>query len=202
MANLSADFPQITSRMVNPDGTITEAWYLFLVQIFNRTGGTGGGGSALTPDEIIEAAFSQLPIDTPFVSPSAVLPEPTFTPWVADTFSDQSVTPPVNAPLALTEMSVAQPSTHGFMGDIVYPPQATELPSEVFSLSTPSSPRGVVAGRRQALSIDGGTVTGITLSRGSWTRNLAPSTQLIEMNTGDIVVVTYTAAPALTLLPR
>ena len=215
MANLNADFPQITARLVNPDGTITEAWYIFLVQIFRRTGGTGGGGSSLTPDEIIDASFAQIPLNTPYVSPEVSLPEGTFTPPVSNNLLAECVTPPGEAikyfsesyapsgnSCALTETISAQSFSVYPLDDIIFAPQPLEMPSEAFSLPAPLPSRSVVATRRQALSIDGGVVTSISISRGSWSRNLSTSTEMVEMNTGDIVTLAYSVAPTLTALPR
>lgn len=42
MSNFQADVPLINVPFVRPDGRVNEAWFLFLLQLFRRTGGTSG----------------------------------------------------------------------------------------------------------------------------------------------------------------
>lgn len=51
--NLSANFPQLGTPLVDPQtGRLTQAWYLFLAQIFNRTGKEDGVSAASLQSEI------------------------------------------------------------------------------------------------------------------------------------------------------
>lgn len=52
------------------------------------------------------------------------------------------------------------------------------------------------------LVVDGGTVTGLSLKRGTQTVSLPVSTPLVPMDNGDSLVITYTSAPTLTWIPR
>lgn len=42
MSNYAADVPLINEPFVRPDGRVSEAWFMFLIQLFRRTGGTSG----------------------------------------------------------------------------------------------------------------------------------------------------------------
>jgi hypothetical protein len=42
MSNYAADVPLINVPFVRPDGRVSEAWFMFLIQLFRRTGGTNG----------------------------------------------------------------------------------------------------------------------------------------------------------------
>lgn len=45
MSNLQTNVPLVNTKFVDEAGNITEPWFLFLVQLFRRTGGSSGGGS-------------------------------------------------------------------------------------------------------------------------------------------------------------
>ena len=42
MSNYVADVPLMNEPFVRPDGRVSEAWFMFLIQLFRRTGGTSG----------------------------------------------------------------------------------------------------------------------------------------------------------------
>jgi hypothetical protein len=42
MSNYAANIPLINVPFVTPDGRVSEAWFMFLIQLFRRTGGTSG----------------------------------------------------------------------------------------------------------------------------------------------------------------
>lgn len=42
MSNYQADVPLINVPFVGPDGRVSEAWFMFLIQMFRRTGGAAG----------------------------------------------------------------------------------------------------------------------------------------------------------------
>jgi hypothetical protein len=62
MANFQANVPLINSPFVDKNGNITEAWFIFLVQLFRRTGGTGGGDGNLTLADVLSLEAIQAPI--------------------------------------------------------------------------------------------------------------------------------------------
>lgn len=69
MANLNSDFPYLSTPFVNPNGTLTEPWYLLLVQLWRRTGsgeGTPSGGDTINnyiTNEFIEAVGGSVNAD-------------------------------------------------------------------------------------------------------------------------------------------
>lgn len=73
MANLSTNLPLIDVPLVNENGNITEAWFLFLVQLFRRTGGESGGGStSLTVGDVLALEETFAPS---VANPDEALPE-------------------------------------------------------------------------------------------------------------------------------
>lgn len=53
MANLKTEIPLIDAPFVNDTGHITEAWFIFLLQMFRRTGGATGGDGQLTVGDVL-----------------------------------------------------------------------------------------------------------------------------------------------------
>ncbi|HEF4757106.1 hypothetical protein KTF24_13835 [Burkholderia multivorans] len=61
MANLQTNVPLIDVPPIDPKtGKWNEAWFIFLVQLFRRTGGTGGNDGQLTLDDVfsVEETFA------------------------------------------------------------------------------------------------------------------------------------------------
>lgn len=60
MTNLTADMPLIEVPLVDQNGTINQAWFMFFVQLFRRTGGGGGSATSLTIGDVLalEETFS------------------------------------------------------------------------------------------------------------------------------------------------
>lgn len=91
-ANLQTNVPLINVPFVDKNGNVTEAWFLFLVQLFRRTGGTSGGGGTLTLADVLAL-------------------EETFGVSMTDTGS------PLTA-----EASFAQPQPDPGLGDMIFAP--------------------------------------------------------------------------------
>lgn len=66
------------------------------------------------------------------------------------------------------------------------------------------SPMTYTAASRMSLHVAGGTVSAIAFKRGTTTLGLAVQSagQLIPLNPGDQVVITYTVAPTITYVSR
>jgi ribosomal protein L5 len=68
MSNYAADVPLINVPFVTPDGRVSEAWFMFLIQLFRRTGGSGGSAledlaidvATMADDPVISALFDAL----------------------------------------------------------------------------------------------------------------------------------------------
>lgn len=61
MANLTSNVPLVNVPFVQKDGTISEAWFLFLVQLWRRTGGATSDGELTVADVLgFERTFSPL----------------------------------------------------------------------------------------------------------------------------------------------
>lgn len=69
MANLQTDVPLVNAPIADPKtGVITEAWLLFLIQLWRRTGGSGGDTpTSITLDDVFSVEQTFLP---PILGPS------------------------------------------------------------------------------------------------------------------------------------
>lgn len=67
MANLQSDVPLVNAPIADPKtGVITEAWLLFLIQLWRRTGGSGGDTpTGITLDDVfsVEQTFGASSLD-------------------------------------------------------------------------------------------------------------------------------------------
>lgn len=70
------------------------------------------------------------------------------------------------------------------------------------TVTTGASPYTYAATAVGHLVVDGGTVTALSLKRGTQSVSLPVSTPLVPMDNGDSLVITYTSAPTLTWIPR
>lgn len=60
MSNLQANVPLVNTRFVDEQGNVTEAWFLFLIQLWRRTGGDAPAPANLTIADVLalEETFS------------------------------------------------------------------------------------------------------------------------------------------------
>lgn len=64
MANLQTEIPLINAPLTDGKGYITEAWFIFLLQLLRRTGGQSGGDGQLTIGDVLALeAEIPFPID-------------------------------------------------------------------------------------------------------------------------------------------
>lgn len=82
--------------------------------------------------------------------------------------------------------------------------QAYSIDTATSAVPATGSPMTYTAGDRMSLHVAGGTVSAISFKRGTTTLGLAVQSagQLIALNPGDQVVITYTVAPTLNSVPR
>lgn len=119
MANLATNVPLVNEAFVDPKtGRVTEAWFLFLIQLWRRTGGTTPSNGNLTLADILslEETFAQpsIPFGNEIFSREAVFADPDS----SDSLTETIVAPFVS-PDSLSEMTFAQPSsTSGGAGSI------------------------------------------------------------------------------------
>ncbi|WP_433705798.1 hypothetical protein [Paraburkholderia sacchari] len=75
MATIQTDVPLVNVPFVDPKtGNVTEAWFLFLIQLWRRTGGSGGSTPAsLTIADVlsVEDTFASA-VSAPTVEPNAM----------------------------------------------------------------------------------------------------------------------------------
>lgn len=205
MANLQSGIPLVNVPFVGKNGMITEAWLLFLVQLFRRTGG-GTGIQSLTVGDVLsyEETFGIQSSDSPMSSEVSIpvflqpgtdgfsleetFPFPSFG---TDGFSIEETFSPTLVNNALSEMTMASSLQDGGV-------QSTN------SITVGASPFTYTATYRQAVHVVGGTVSVLSYGRGatSLLLGVVAAGEIVEMNAGDTLKATYTLTPTMTLIPR
>jgi hypothetical protein len=71
----------------------------------------------------------------------------------------------------------------------------------ISALVVSASPTSFTASQRGTVAVSGGTLTAVSLLRGSTTVALGTS-RVIPVSNGDIVRVTYTVAPTMSFIPN
>ena len=75
---------------------------------------------------------------------------------------------------------------------------------EPVEVTPTASPMTYTATDRVSIHLFGGTVTGLSFTRGSTTLSLGTSSagQMVNLNPGDQLEITYSSAPTITEVPR
>lgn len=113
MANLQANVPLIDVPPIDlKTGKWNEAWFLFLIQLFRRTGGTNGGDGQLTINDVlgVEETFA-----LPAVDPNFTIGEMTMAQPASDSVIDMLFAPAANTDYAQAASAVtlgASPATY------------------------------------------------------------------------------------------
>ena len=79
--------------------------------------------------------------------------------------------------------------------------QLTAKPGAVAAATVSASPFAYTASANGTVVVSGGTVTDMTLTRGTAVTDLGATGSLAPMSAGDVLTITYTAAPAVTFVP-
>ena len=53
MSNFQANVPLVNTKFVDDAGYVTESWFIFLIQLWRRTGGTTPSGPSLTVADVL-----------------------------------------------------------------------------------------------------------------------------------------------------
>lgn len=172
MANVNSDIPLINVPVVNANGMVNEAWLLFFIQLWRRT----GGGTGNTPAEYFSnptETYGNAPVD-----------------FTGQVFGNELQMAVAQLPDVLQEMVFAPASNTGFA-------------EAISTITVGASPFAYQVSKNSAVQITGGTISALTLKRGSVTLPInVLSGGIIELTTGDILTVTYSAAPTMNLIPR
>lgn len=110
MANLQANVPLVSTPFVDGNGNVTEAWFLFLIQLWRRTGGGGGDTGSITLNDVlsVEETFAQHPV--------------------------------VSADGLMGEMTFSCSETERNLLDMIFAPVATQMVNESFTSGTDFTP--------------------------------------------------------------
>lgn len=93
-----------------------------------------------------------------------------------------------------------QPVELPFLSDMVFSVESFGAPIQ--SITVGASPYAYVAPHHGSVSIQGGTVSAVTLTRQGTAVTLGLTAGLVPVATGDVVTVTYSAAPTMKFIPR
>jgi len=138
MSNLQANVPFVNTRFVDASGNITESWFIFLVQLWRRTGGTTPPTTSITIDDVLAL-------------------EQTFGITAPSSFDVQSLA-------AANEMTFAPASPAASDAvEMVYPPQAQSASDAVDMIFPPAVPQIVDETFVGGVDYTAGTTTVLTL---------------------------------------
>jgi hypothetical protein len=122
MSNLKADMPLVNEAFVDVrTGQITESWFIFLMQLWRRTGGAAPPSGTLTLADVIslDQTFSPPQVQKDGISAF----ETTFAPAISDA-------------QPLPDVVVSRPTDPPSMADMVFPTAAPDIADQTFSSGT------------------------------------------------------------------
>jgi hypothetical protein len=169
----NSNIPNPGVPFLDKSGRISPVWWAFLLSLFQRTGGGGIPPVSITLDDVL--ALETVP-GVQFVEMEV----------------DRSIVmPDVRDCVYLPEMVFAPQGDTGF----------SQAPVSVVVGASPFTYR---ATSRQAVHVVGGTVSSASYARGttSLALGLVSGGEILEMNAGDTLTITYTVAPTVTVIPR
>ena len=68
------------------------------------------------------------------------------------------------------------------------------------SITVTASPLAYTAPRDGIVIINGGTVSAVSLARGSWMQQMGANANPVPVRAGDVLLVTYSTAPSMAFL--
>ena len=172
---------------VDAQGRLTPEAYRALMAMYGRTGGPiGDQGIDVFGDVFSDSSQESLYLDS-VAQPASV-----------ESLAEMVVQPPeVVAPQA----DVQQPANEAAQAfEMVFQPPV--YGSAIRAVVAGVSPFAFRAQQDGSLSIVGGTISALALSRAGVSVSLAATTPIVPLSPGDAVTITYTVAPTLNFIPR
>jgi hypothetical protein len=122
MSNLQADMPLVNVPFTGANGQIAEPWFIFLLQLWRRTGGATPPNGNLTVADVIglDQTFSPLQVQKDGISAF----ETTFAPAIP-----ADAQPP-------SDVVVSRPADVSSLVDMVFPVPAPDIADQTFSSGT------------------------------------------------------------------
>lgn len=108
--------------------------------------------------------------------------------------------PYVTEPESVPEMELQRAIDIGPWFDVIFQPPS-DMPSGVFTIS-PASGSTYYASGQCGVVVSGGVVSSISHVRGSVTTNLGVVSGIFELSDGDGLIITYSVAPTVSVVPR
>lgn len=197
MAVTDQAFPRLDTQAVDPaTGRWTQPWYRFMISMWTRSGG-GVGFDILTISQEANTAFlSDLMGDPPDLAPVA---DAAISGLVEgeerqDAAQSLDLLPLIDdrgeAPDPIALLSVSE--------DEMFEQPVAALQA----VTVAGSPVAYTARMGGNLLISGGTVSAVSMTRGSVTTAFPAATAVLPLSPGDAASVTYTVAPTITFIPR
>ena len=94
-----------------------------------------------------------------------------------------------------------QPETVSNTPEMVFATESNET-TPIVAVTPSGSPYTYIAAKPGSVSVAGGTVTAISITRGGTTVTLGATAGLFSLSTGDTMTVTYAVAPTIHFIPR
>ena len=159
---------------VDAQGRLTPEAYRSLMALYDRVGGAFGDQGIDVFGNVISAASDQ-------------------------TIQAEIVTQPIAPDIEFADAH--QPtSEQNHDAEMVFQPPV--LGSAIQAITPGASPYTYRTQQEGTLSVVGGTMSALSLTRSGVSVSLAVSTPMIPLSPGDTVTITYTVAPTLKLIPR
>lgn len=135
-----------------------------------------------------------------------ILADVTGMPGSADPLNDQTLAAPAPAP-QITEAGLFESPVRASdaLSEMVFPSVVPNNSAQAPIAITPgASPYTYTANSRQGVHIASGTISALHYARGSTSLPLGLQTsgQIFELNAGDALLITYSVAPTMTMIPR
>lgn len=159
---------------VDPQGRLTPEAYRALMALSSRVGGSFGDQGVDVFGDVVSVAADQ-------------------------TIQAESIAQPIEQ--SSDGADVQQPASEQSQAlEMVFQPPV--LGSAIQPITPGASPYAYRTQQEGTLSVVGGTISAISLTRAGVSVSLAVSTPMIPLSPGDAVTITYTVAPTLKLIPR
>ncbi len=182
------NIPTPTAPVVDKEGRMTQAWRFFMVALWNRTGGASGSSGS----------FANLNGDSTQLFSVATANAATDATPLAQVQSLDSAVLSNAETYAASQAATAQSNAETYALN-----QIQQGTGAAFVSVTPgASPYTYTAAAVGNLLISGGTISAISIGRGTGSATVQIAAPFIPLDKADTVTITYSAAPTLTWIPR
>lgn len=188
MSTIQQPLPTPQTPLMDKQGNLNKVWQKFFANLWNRTGGTSGSGGSF-----------------------ALLNGDSTQPFAASTANTSTEVPPLAQVEGLDATVLSSAETYASNAASTAQSNAETYAlnqiqngtgAAFSSITAGASPYTYTAAAVGHLLVSAGTVSAITLNRGSSSLTLPSVSGFIPLDNTDSVTITYSAAPTLNWIPR